>query len=64
MISAVTTEADSRAVKISRKVQLQQNMKISEYWYVEAWGLLFPKQEGSHRVACPWSTSAVCVLAE
>lgn len=53
MISAVTTEADSRAVKISRKVQLQQNMKISEYWYVEAWGLLFPKQEGSHRVACP-----------
>lgn len=45
MISVVTTEADFCAVEISRKVQVQQDMKISEYWYVRAWGLLFPKQE-------------------
>lgn len=45
MISTVTTEADFCAMEISRKVQVQQDMKISEYWYVKAWGLLFPKQE-------------------
>lgn len=39
MISVVATEADFCAVEISRKVQVQQDMKISEYWYVKAWRL-------------------------
>lgn len=34
MISVVTTAADFCAVEISRKVQVQQDMKISECWYV------------------------------
>lgn len=66
MISAVTTDADFCAVEISRKVKVQQNVKISECRYVRAWGLLFPKQESAavlteqHVCEAP---SVVCVLA-
>lgn len=34
MVSIATTEADFCAMEFSRNVQVQQDMKISECWYV------------------------------
>lgn len=64
MISVVTTEANFCAMEISRKVQVQQDMKISECWYAKAWGLLFLKQEGAavltEQHVCEAPLLAVC----